>query len=72
MEMGNRPGQMVFHAAGRKLDGGADVLENVDPRLFRFIKDHRPSYLRAPKEWQHGTVSQWDAFKQMKERGFQD
>jgi hypothetical protein len=72
MEMGNRPGQMVFHAAGRKLDGAAEVLEEVDPRMFGYIKDHQPEFLRAPEEWQHGTVSQWDAFRQMKEGGIQD
>jgi len=27
------------------------------------------SYLRAPEEWQPGTVSQWDTFKELQENG---
>jgi len=68
MEMGNRPGQMVFHAAGRKLAGGAAELEQLDPRFFRHLAGSHPEYLRAPERWQPGTVSQWDAFKQLMER----
>ena len=68
MEMGNRPGQMVFHAAGRKLEAGAAELEGVDPRFFRHLNDGHPSYLRAPEHWQPGTVSQWDAFGSLMER----
>lgn len=68
MEMGNRPGQMVFHAAGRKLAGGVDELEHLDPRLFRHLSGRHPEYLRAPEHWQPGTVSQWDAFKELIEQ----
>jgi hypothetical protein len=67
MEMGNRPGQMVFHAAGKKLMRGSDELERLDPRLYRHISDTHPEYLHAPDHWQPGTVSQWDAFKALKE-----
>ncbi len=67
MEMGNRPGQMVFHAAGKKLLGGSDELALVNHRLHNHISTHRPNYLRAPERWQPGTVSQWDAFKALKE-----
>ena len=66
MEMGNRPGQMVFHAAGRKLEGGADGLRDVNRSLHEFIGTTDKKYLRAPGAWQPGTVSQWDAFKQLK------
>jgi hypothetical protein len=68
MEMGNRPGQMVFHAAGKKLMDGSDELENLNPRLHSHITTNHTEYLRAPEEWQAGTVSQWDAFKAMKEQ----
>lgn len=67
MEMGNRPGQLVFHAAGRKLDGGAAGLEALDPRMHRLLAGDHPEYLHAPKTWQPGTVSQWDAFKALRE-----
>ncbi|MEX1308836.1 MAG: DUF1838 family protein, partial [Candidatus Sulfomarinibacteraceae bacterium] len=66
MEMGNRPGQLVFHAAGRKLEGGATGLEDVDPGMYRLLRDRHPEYLRAPATWQPGTISQWDAFKALK------
>ena len=67
MEMGNRPGQMVFHAAGKKLMGGAAELETLDPRLHHFISSGHSEYLHAPEEWQPGTISQWDAFKELQE-----
>jgi hypothetical protein len=67
MEMGNRPGQMVFHAAGKKLLGGPDGLARLDPRFHQHLSTSHPAYLRSPEEWQPGTVSQWDAFKMLKE-----
>jgi len=66
MEMGNRPGQLVFHAAGKKLPGGAADLKTVDPAMHAYIQDGYGEYLRAPEQWQPGTVSQWDAFKALK------
>jgi len=72
MEMGNRPGCMVFHAAGKKLAGGATELARLDPRFHAFIVDGHPEYLRSPEQWQPGTVSQWDAFKKLKEGGSGD
>jgi hypothetical protein len=67
MEMGNRPGRMVFHAAGKKLAGGSEELAEVGPELYRFITERHPEHLRAPERWQPGTVSQWDAFKHFKQ-----
>jgi hypothetical protein len=72
MEMGNRPGHMVFHAAGKKLAGGATELARLDPRFHAYIVDGHPEYLRSPEQWQPGTVSQWDAFKKLKEGGSGD
>ena len=69
MEMGNRPGNMVFHAAGCKLADGAAALEQVDSRLFRHVAEHHPTALRAPEFWVEGTVSQWDAFRRLHENG---
>ncbi len=67
MEMGNRPGQLVFHAAGKKLSSGAAELESVDPTMYEILRAGHPGYLRAPQTWQPGTVSQWDAFKALKQ-----
>ena len=67
MEMGNRPGHLVFHTAGKKLMAGPEELASVNPSFFRHIADHHPAYLRAPEKWQPGTVSQWEAFRRLKE-----
>jgi hypothetical protein len=67
MEMGNRPGQLIFHAAGKKLPGGAAELEEIDPGMHAWIVNGHREYLKAPKVWQHGTMSQWDAFKVLRE-----
>ena len=60
---------MVFHAAGKKLAGGAAELQRLDPRFHAFIVDGHADFLRAPEVWQPGTVSQWDAFKKLKVTG---
>jgi hypothetical protein len=67
MEMGNRPGQLIFHAAGKKLPGGSADLEEIDPGMYAWIVDGHQEYLKAPAVWQHGTMSQWDAFKALRE-----
>ncbi len=67
MEMGNRPGQMVFHAAGKKLERGTEELAEISPQLHRYIVEDHPKFLHAPSEWQPGTISQWEAFRQLKE-----
>lgn len=69
MEMGNRPGHMVFHAAGKKLMGGSQELAELNPQFYKYISEDHAEYLHAPSKWQPGTVSQWDAFKQLKESG---
>lgn len=69
MEMGNRPGQMVFHAAGKKLLGGKDELTSLNRSFHHHLSTNHPAYLRSPEVWQPGTVSQWDAFKMLKETG---
>lgn len=63
MKMGNRPGHMVFHAAGKKLMRGAGELASLNPHLHRYLTDDHPEHLHAPADWQPGTISQWDAFK---------
>ncbi len=49
MEMGSRPGSMVFHSHSVKLMNGVGDL----PRYIRdYTERHFPKYLEAPKEWQ--------------------
>ncbi len=45
MEMGGRPGQMVFNAMGRKLPGGFEALPDV---LKDEIRENYPIYEEAP------------------------
>jgi hypothetical protein len=48
MEMGNRPGTVVFHSHSYKLTGGVDDL----PRQFRdYTEKHYPEWMGAPTEW---------------------
>lgn len=72
MEMGNRPGQLVFHAAGKKLEAGAADLDRIDSEMRSFIVGVDPKYLRSPEVWQPGTISQWDAFKMLKDAASAD
>jgi hypothetical protein len=48
MEMGSRPGQMVFHSHSMKLMNGADDLPTY---IREFTERNYPKYLEAPKEW---------------------
>ena len=58
MEMGDRPGQMVYHSHAYKMDGGpAELPDNI--RAF-FEKDY-PEYFESPREWSTDAerVSTW-------------
>ena len=58
MEMGNRPGQMVYHSHAYKMhDGPAELPANI--RAF-FEKDY-PEYFESPTEWSTDAerVSTW-------------
>jgi hypothetical protein len=48
MEMGNRPGQMVFHSHSYKLMNGA---AGLPPKIRAWIEQRAPEYLEAPREW---------------------
>lgn len=45
MQMGQRPGSLVYHAVGRKLPGGWDDLPES---LRTFVSDHAPAFSHAP------------------------
>ncbi len=64
MEMGNRPGQMVYHShAYKMMDGPAELPANI--RAF-FEKD-RPEYFESPREWTTDAerVSTWTYSKDL-------
>jgi hypothetical protein len=49
MEMGNRPGIMVYHSDSYKLLGG---LDDIPPVIRTYTEKHHPKYLESPKTWQ--------------------
>jgi hypothetical protein len=52
MEMGNMPGQTVFHSHSYKLRRGMADLDSVMPRDVRAWFDRNaPQYFEAPREW---------------------
>jgi hypothetical protein len=68
MEMGNRPGELVFHAAGKKLMKGPGELLEVNRPLFELLRSRYPQYLEAPENFEPGTISQWSAFPEWRRR----
>ncbi len=63
MEMGGRPGQMVFNAMGRKLPGGFEELPDV---LKNEIRTNYPIYEQAPpKDDTRRNETTWTKFKKL-------
>jgi len=62
MEMGNRPDELVFHAARKKLMRGPSGLLDVNRPLFDLLAARHPEHLEPPKTFESGTISQWNAF----------
>lgn len=63
MEMGGRPGQMVFNAMGRKLPGGFEELPDV---LKKEIRANYPIYEQAPpKDDTRRNETTWTKFKKL-------
>ena len=48
MEMGDRPGSLVFHSHAYKLLGGAAELP---PDILAYTEKHHSKYLESPKTW---------------------
>jgi hypothetical protein len=49
MEMGNRPGIMVYHSDSYKLLGGID---DIPADIRAYTEKHHPDYLQSPQTWQ--------------------
>jgi hypothetical protein len=49
MEMGNRPGIMVYHSDSYKLLNG---VADIPPNILKYTEKNHPKYLESPKEWQ--------------------
>jgi len=62
MEMGNRPGTIIYHSHAYKLMGGiADLPENIRT----YFEKTAPEYLEAPREWTspEQRIGTWDYSK---------
>jgi hypothetical protein len=62
MEMADRPGHLVYHGRSVKLEDGIDELP---PRLRRYIEENLPSYLAAPTEFEEPNETSWTYFKKV-------
>ncbi len=49
MEMGNRPGIMVYHSDSYKLMGG---IKDIPAEILAYTEKHHPKYLESPQQWQ--------------------
>jgi len=49
MEMGNRPGVMVYHSDSYKLLRGVD---EIPAPMRAYTEKHHPKYLESPRTWQ--------------------
>ena len=49
MEMGNRPGIMVYHSDSYKLLGGT---KDIPAEILAYTEKNHPEYLESPREWQ--------------------
>lgn len=66
MEMGGRPGQMVFNAMGQKLPGGFEELPDV---LKNEIRENYPIYEQAPpKDDTRRNETTWTKFKMLTDK----
>lgn len=62
MEMGNRPGWLVYHGRSVKLMDGAEALPD---HVREAIERDYPKYLRAPSEWSEPSETSWTLFRKV-------
>lgn len=64
MEMGDRPGRLVYHCRGRKLHNGfSDLSENVRD----YVQKHHPEYSSAPTNYTTPNETSWTYMKKLLE-----
>lgn len=62
MEMGDRPGRMVYHCRGRKLkEGYAGLSENVR----KYVEKHHPEYAQAPLDFKSPNETSWTYMRKL-------
>lgn len=66
MQMADRPGQMVYHARGAKLEDG---VKDLPQDLRDFVSGQQPKYLSAPERWSRPNETSWTYFKKQIDSG---
>ena len=62
MEMGDRPGKLLYHCRGRKLKGGyADLSEQVR----KYIEETKPEYTSAPMNYSTPNETSWTYMRKL-------
>jgi len=64
MKMGQRPGYLIYHCSGSKLEGGYDALPED---IRELVEENHPEYTRAPEEWTSPNSTSWTYFRQLLE-----
>jgi hypothetical protein len=62
MEMGTRPGGLVYHCHGAKLGAG---YRDLPETLRGYVADHNPTYERSPEAWSAPNETSWTYFRRM-------
>ncbi|MCS6801125.1 MAG: DUF1838 family protein [Chloroflexota bacterium] len=65
MEMADRPGMVVYHCRGKKLEGGYAQLPDF---IKEYIAAHHPEYQDAPHEYTQPNETSWTYFLKLLQR----
>ncbi len=66
MQMGQRPGKLVYHVVGRKLPGGVADL----PQYLRdHVASNAPEFLHAPESDTGANATSWGVFRELVDSG---
>lgn len=66
MQMGQAPGQLIYHARGAKLVDGWDALPE---RLRQYVEEKHPEYRHAPTADSSPNATSWRRFKTIYDAG---
>jgi hypothetical protein len=67
MQMGDRPGNLIFVCRGMKLAKG---FESLPDKIKTYVKNNKPEYATAPAEWKEPNETSWTYFKKLLDQGF--
>lgn len=62
MEMGDKPGKMVYHCRGKKLKNG---YKELSPQVRAFIEKEHPEYAEAPSNFTAPNETSWTYFRKL-------